>query len=590
MKSSIVKKIFFSITGIFLFIMLIQIVFQNVFLEDVYWNTKVNTVERDFEELSDDFILKKATDKEVSNFIVDFNEDNQAAVIFFDESGLVLNENFFDSFNSITLINGNGEKKKVIVDFLIDERGSYRNFGRKLRLGENITVHGISIKGTNYIMPSEIISDKDIFINEDLGQYIEFFSKGGIQEENLQGNIQEENFIIRDSGIFSYQHEKLLREVRNFMMDDFSSNVTWNEIIPNRFTEEESGLEIVTFIREVHGDGDKKIYCMALFTLANVHDAFAILNGYYIYIFLAQFLLIVILAFLYTKKVTKPLLTLIDSAKSISELDFTKRTHIDTDDELSVLSDSLNSISTNLSQAMDKLEHEAERKAKNEERMRNLLTAMSHEFKTPLGIISGFLDVVRHKAYEKDPDYYLDVMSEEIEKMNELVLETIQLSKLETGSYEINEISFKLDDFVKNAIKKFEMSLEDKKQSLIVDVDSVWVKGDMKKYEQVLNNLLSNGISYSSEGEKIEIVSERTETKEYLYIRNYGVILDDEDLQRIWDRYYRTEKSRNREYGGSGLGLTIVKTILELHGSDYGVRNVENGVEFYFSIKKSEPS
>ena len=92
MKSSIVKKIFFSITGIFLFIMLIQIVFQNVFLEDVYWNTKVNTVERDFEELSDDFISKKVTDKEVSNFIVDFNEDNQAAVIFFDESGLVLNK------------------------------------------------------------------------------------------------------------------------------------------------------------------------------------------------------------------------------------------------------------------------------------------------------------------------------------------------------------------------------------------------------------------------------------------------------------------------------------------------------------------
>jgi signal transduction histidine kinase len=358
--------------------------------------------------------------------------------------------------------------------------------------------------------------------------------------------------------------------------------------LPNRFTEEDSGLEIITFIREVQVEGNKKIYSMALFTLANVHDAFVILNGYYTYIFLAQFLLIIVLAFLFTKKVTKPLLTLIDSAKSISELDFSKRTNIDTDDELSVLSDSLNSISTNLSHAMNELEKEAERKAKNEERMRNLLTSMSHEFKTPLGIISGFLDVVRHKAYEKDPDYYLDVISEEIEKMNELVLETIQLSKLETGSYEMNETSFNLDEFVNRSLKKFEMSIEGKNQKLIVDVKQVKVKGDIKKYEQVLNNFVSNGIRYSSEGETIEVLSKIDENLVYIYVRNYGVVLDDEDLDKIWDRYYRTEKSRNREFGGSGLGLTIVKTILELHGSDYGVRNIDNGVEFYFSLELSE--
>jgi signal transduction histidine kinase len=585
MKSSIVKKIFFSITGIFVFIMLIQMLFQNVFLEDVYWNTKVSKVERDFIGLSDDFISKDFSNEEINESIIDFTEDNQSAIVFFDETGTILNENFFDSFNSILIKDDSGIEHKIIVDFLVDERGSYRNFGRKLRLNDEVSVSGVLIKGTSYIMPIEIKSSKNTYINEEGEILLEFYKEVEKQFASVEGKILEENFVVRESGIFSYQHEKLFRELMNFINDDFSKDINTEEVLPNRFTEEDSGLEIITFIREVQVEGNKKVYCMALFTLANVHDAFVILNGYYTYIFLAQFLLIIVLAFLFTKKVTKPLLTLIDSAKSISELDFSKRTNIDTDDELSVLSDSLNSISTNLSHAMTELEKEAERKAKNEERMRNLLTSMSHEFKTPLGIISGFLDVVRHKAYEKDPDYYLDVISEEIEKMNELVLETIQLSKLETGSYEMNETSFNLDEFVNSSLKKFEMSIEGKNQKLIVDVKQVQVKGDIKKYEQVLNNFVSNGIRYSSEGETIEVLSKIDENLVYIYVRNYGVVLDDEDLDKIWDRYYRTEKSRNREFGGSGLGLTIVKTILELHGSDYGVRNIDNGVEFYFSLE-----
>ncbi len=291
----------------------------------------------------------------------------------------------------------------------------------------------------------------------------------------------------------------------------------------------------------------------------------------------------------YSKWITNPLIKLIDSAKSISELDFTKRTDISTNDELSTLSDSLNSISNNLSTAIETLESsndqlaiEAIKRAENEERMRNLLTSLSHEFKTPLGIISGFLEIISDGVYEKEPEYYINVMSDEIDKLNGLVLETIELSRLETGSYKLNLSDFNIKQLMETLMRKFEKPFTDKNMSLELRIEDQTVIGDKNKIEQVMINLLSNGIRYSPNGEKIEITSEHNKDNLYVSIKNYGIQINQEDLDKIWDRFYRAEKSRNRSLGGSGLGLTIVKNILELHDSDFGVKNIKNGVEFYF--------
>lgn len=596
MINSIVKKIFLTIVGIFVLVMLIQLVLQNFFLEDIYANMKISKIEKSFNKLCEEYKLHKWTDSQLNKNIFDYQNENGTSILIFNENEEILNDDFFKGFNYITIRDKEGKYFKIITDFLIDEEGHFRNPNNKINYGEQIKATGMRIKGTDFIEPLEIKKMNTSLVNDEgYSTWDELYKKNLHEIVEISGELIARNFVVRDQGVLSYQQEKLLNEVKSYWIEKRKKTESVNEIFKNgryEFIEEYSGLMIVVLAKKVEVSDGISTYVFSLFTLENIHDAFQILNGYYYYIFVFQLALVLVLVFFYSKWITNPLIKLIDSAKSISELDFTKKTDISTNDELSILSDSLNNISNNLSATIEKLESsndklaiEAIKRADNEERMRNLLTSLSHEFKTPLGIISGFLEIISDGVYEKEPEYYINVISDEIDKLNGLVLETIELSKLETGSYKLNLSEFEVKPFIETLISKFEKRFRDKSMSFELDIEDRTVVGDISKIEQVIINLLSNGIRYSPKGEKIQVITELQKDNLYVSIKNYGATIDYEDLEKIWDRFYRAEKSRNRNLGGSGLGLTIVKNILELHESDYGVKNINNGVEFYFSLK-----
>lgn len=588
MIRGIVRKIFLSIVVMFVIVMAVQMVFQNFFLEDMYVDAKISKMQKSFEELCQDY---QNNPKQMESIAIRYREENESPVVFLDESGYVLNESFFDSLNYVLVRDEGGKEFKVSIDEIVDEQGEFRDL-EFYENGQKIDVVGAFTLGGNFIEPFQISSDQaSIVFDSGKETWRRLYKEDEARLAKISGEIEGFNLIERDGGVLSYQPDKLLNEIRHYIAEKNEDPESIKEVFKNGgydFVEEYSGLMHVVMAREM----DDGVYVFSLFTVENVHDAFLILNGYYYYMFAFQFLLVLVLVYSYSRWISKPLIKLIDSAKSISEFDFTKRTDIKTNDELSLLSNSLNSISENLSNAIEdleesnrKLEIEAVRKAKNEERMRNMLTSLSHEFKTPLGIMSGFLEVIQDGLYEKEPEYYMDVISQEIDKLNGLVLETIELSKLETGSYELNVSQFQIKPFVEIASEKLKKRLEEKNMDLKLDLQDLMVSADMKKIEQVMINILINAIRYSPKGERIEVVTEVSSGKLYVRTRNYGVSIDDEDLKLIWDRFYRTEKSRNRELGGSGLGLAIVRNILELHGSDYGIRNIDSGVEFYFSLE-----
>lgn len=596
MHNGIVKKIFSTIVGIFVLVMLVQLVLQNFFLEDIYANMKVSKIEKRFYQLYEDYNDHKWTHQQLNQKTMDYQNENRASILILNANNEILNDAFFEAFNYITIRDSDEKEYKIGVDFLIDEEGNFRNPYHKINIGEQMNVVGMAVKGTDYVEPLEIKTRNTSFVNDEAyGTWDELYNNDTKAIVELSGEVITRNFIVRDQGVFSYQQEKLLNEVKRYWIEKGQNSQMDKAIFEEgryEFTEEYSGLRLVVLARKTEGEGGHSTYAFSLFTLENIHDAFQILNGYYYYIFIFQLVLVLVLVYFYSKWITNPLIKLIDSAKSISELDFTKRTDISTNDELSTLSDSLNSISNNLSTAIETLESsndqlaiEAIKRAENEERMRNLLTSLSHEFKTPLGIISGFLEIISDGVYEKEPEYYINVMSDEIDKLNGLVLETIELSRLETGSYKLNLSEFDIKQFIETLIRKFEKRLADKNMSFELRIEDQTVIGDKSKIEQVMINLLSNGIRYSPNDERIEIISERNKGNLYVSIKNYGIQINQEDLDKIWDRFYRAEKSRNRSLGGSGLGLTIVKNILELHDSDFGVKNIKNGVEFYFSLK-----
>jgi signal transduction histidine kinase len=596
MKKGIVIKIFWSIVGIFVLVMLVQLAFQNFFLEDIYLNMKISKVERSFDELVREYEQEHWSKEKLNEKTDDYQNDNSAAIVLFNGRKEVLNDIFFRGFNYIRLRDENGGEHRVIIDFLIDEEGNFKNQENDIREYEKLNISGMKIDGTNFIMPLGIDSSDMRFINDDGYElWDELYNQEKSEIVDIVGTVIGRNFIIRDQGVESYQQEKLFTEVNQYWVEESNLMEEADQLFIDgryEYTEEYSGLMIVVLAKRVDIPNGGTGYAFSLFTLQNVHDAFQILNGYYYYIFGFQLLLILILVYKYSKWITKPLIKMIDSAKSISELDFTKRTSVNSNDELEILSDSLNDISENLSMTIEELEAsndelaiEAIKKAENEERMRNLLNSLSHEFKTPLGIMSGFLEIIRDGVYEKEPEYYMDAISEEIEKLNGLVLETIELSKLETGSYKLNLSQFDIKPFIENIFDKFENDLRYKNMSADVYLQDIKVIADQSKIEQVIKNLVSNGIRYSSEGESIEVRTKIKEKSLYVGIRNYGAHIEEHEIEQIWNSFYRVEKSRNKEHGGSGLGLTIVKNILDIHKSDYGVRNLENSVEFYFSLE-----
>ena len=217
-----------------------------------------------------------------------------------------------------------------------------------------------------------------------------------------------------------------------------------------------------------------------------------------------------------------------------------------------------------------------------EEKRKELISSISHELKTPITIIQGNINGIKSGMYSEN--VYNDIL-EETNRLNELVMEMLEVSKLESPTFKLNKEPFDLGAVVLKEIDKLKGIAKEK--SLTINhnnYDELVVIGDEKRITQVVQNFLTNAIKYSPENENINIDIKKEKEKYIFSIENFGVSLNEDELSRIWDSFYRKEKSRNKKFGGTGLGLSIVKRILEIHNSNFGVESGVNSVKFYFDM------
>lgn len=217
-----------------------------------------------------------------------------------------------------------------------------------------------------------------------------------------------------------------------------------------------------------------------------------------------------------------------------------------------------------------------------EKNRRMLIDAIGHELKTPLGIISSYSEGLKEKIAEEKREHYLDVIMDETHRMNALILEMLNLSKLESGAYKLKLEHFKINDLLRASLKNKEKLFEDGQIQLVLeDGEALEVAADYSCIEKVINNILMNAISHTPVNGKIAIKIEGRKVS----IENEGESIPEEKLKAIWQSFYKAEKIENRSGEGTGLGLAIVKEILELHGWKYGAKNIEGGVSFWFEVK-----
>lgn len=296
---------------------------------------------------------------------------------------------------------------------------------------------------------------------------------------------------------------------------------------------------------------------------------------------------------------TRPIQNLTKVAKRMADLDFNAKIENPSNDELGELSIYMNKLSYKLrvtlwqlQTANAELQKDIENKVRIDEMRKEFLSHISHELKTPIALIQGYAEGLRDNLMddEESKNFYCDVIIDESAKMNTLVKKLLDLNEIEFGTDKVIKEKFDIVDLIRNRISSSTI-LTDKSNAYIEfnEHDPVWVMADEFMIEEVFTNYLTNALHYCRPDGRIVIWTQVMAADNVrISVYNEGDQIDDEEMNRIFEKFYKVDKARTREYGGSGIGLSIVAASMKAHGKNYGVYNVDDGVVFFFELDMVE--
>lgn len=332
--------------------------------------------------------------------------------------------------------------------------------------------------------------------------------------------------------------------------------------------------------------------------IAPIEESVRISNNTLIVIGIATVIISAFVASLISKRFTSPILQLNDITKKMAKLDFKQKYRInDSDDEINELGKNINTMSDKLESTIkqlretnSELEKDIEEKSKIDEMRKQFISDVSHELKTPIALIQGYAEGLIENVSNDDESrkFYAEVILDESNKMDVLVKQLLELMKLEYGKRKFNDEEFDVVELINEVIRKCNVMLEENQIQVVFDEKKpIYAYADDFYVEQVVTNYFTNAIKHAKEvnGKKqIKITIQNVKNKIRVSVFNTGDKIPEEDLTRVWGRFYKIDDSRNRENSGSGIGLSIVKAIQNNYQNEYGVQNLSNGVEFYFDI------
>ena len=334
--------------------------------------------------------------------------------------------------------------------------------------------------------------------------------------------------------------------------------------------------------------------------LTSIEESVKISNNF-LYLMAGFTILIsaVIVSFV-TRKFADPILELNSIAKKMANLDFSHKYRItDADDEINNLGKSINVMSDKLERTIKQLrrtnielEKDIEEKSKIDEMRKSFISDVSHELKTPIALIQGYSEGLLENVNtdEESRKFYAEVILDETNKMDKLVKQLLELMTIEYGKREFNDNKFNVVELEQQIIIKSQVMLQEKEAKMeLVSPEEINVIADDFYIEQVISNYVTNALKHVKEvnGENyIKIYNEVNVERNKVRIKvfNTGDNIKEEDMARIWNRFFKADESRNRDDGGTGIGLSFVKAIMNNYKNEYGVVNKENGVEFYFDL------
>ena len=405
--------------------------------------------------------------------------------------------------------------------------------------------------------------------------------------------ISSDRTIIRSS---VNDNQVILMEFTNILFGQNQTSTTVLKRAENYVLQKQQDTRLDSEYLVLYGTLPNGNLILMRTALESIRESVKISNEFLIYIGIVAIIVSAIVAVFVSRSITTPILELTILSKKMAALDFetkyrNKRNHENEIDELgdhvNQLSETLEKTISELKSANNDLKQDIEKKVQIDEMRKEFLSNVSHELKTPLALIQGYAEGLS-ECVNDDPEsreFYCEVIMDEADKMNRMVKKLLTLNQLEFGTNAITLERFDLTELIEGVLNASGILLEQQGISLTFsEKEPVYVWGDEFMVEEVFCNYLSNAIHYASGEKQIHVFYEKKESCVRVSVFNTGEQIPETDLDKIWTKFYKVDKARTREYGGNGIGLSIVKATMEVLHRECGVRNRENGVEFWFEL------
>lgn len=566
-KKSITLKLFFIILLIFMLQLVLQQVFQQFFIDAYYEHQKINELSEQFDGLIDDFQKTPHLEEQMALVDVYVSETNEPLMMineYYEYHPAV----YANAFEHIIYVDVKGELYPLPI---LEELGDEEFFDKMLNLiGDNCTLLGYW--DSNRFIPYGVEIGGDVF-------YSYLFDEEIFDE--LRFDMDELSSYVVDFEV-SRIGNALLQKT-NYLLD-YYVQITYD--IP--LEEDLNQYQVLT--KDFDLDGETYT-ALTMVSLQPINEVAAIQGQFQWLLFTGMFVIIVIVAIFFSRTVSRPITIVTAAAQSIAKLDFETQCDETRSDEIGILGRSINQLSTALKskiEAMEvmnsKLEDEVAFERRQDSIRKAFVANVSHELKTPLGIIRSYSEGIKDSDSHAKSSEYLEVIIEETKRMNYLVSNMLELSDLDAGHRQLKRERINLKRMVTNMLRGYEDFINQEELLVQVEMEDTPVSVDIRQFESVLSNLLSNAFRYVDEKKHITI---RLRDKN-LRIINSSETLTDAEIKQLWNRFYRVEQSRSRILGGNGLGLAITKEILDRHGFNYEIMQDQGYFTFIIDLSIEE--
>lgn len=395
-------------------------------------------------------------------------------------------------------------------------------------------------------------------------------------DENNLSMIVVEDVTSRILFAYAKNSERLYSEIQFGVLDDFVRGkreileATDNYIVEKK-TDDVKAMDSVNMVGVLDNGNGFLITTPA----QSLKDSALISNVFYLYIGLFTIFISSVVIWFISRHITRPLQQLSELSKEMANLNFDAKYTSTSEDEIGVLGNNLNRMSGELEKtiselrtANNELQKDIEKKEQIDEMRKEFLSNVSHELKTPIALIQGYAEGLQEciNDDQESREFYCDVIIDEAAKMNNMVKKLLSLNQLEFGNDTVNMERFDLTELVKGVVQSAQLLASQKEAEIrFLQEEPISVWGDEFKIEEVVTNYVSNALNHVDFEKKIEIKAVKRGDVVRLSVFNTGARIPEEDLDKIWIKFYKVDKARTREYGGSGIGLSIVKALSLIH-------------------------